>query len=92
MSQPKGFPSRYEPLQQLGKGGGGEVWAARDRLSHDTVALKLLREGAEEVEMLALVREATVLSGVEGLGVPRTSASISTSSAPSRSSFSATVS
>jgi transcriptional regulator with GAF, ATPase, and Fis domain len=35
------------------------------------VALKLLREGADEVEMLALVREATLLSGIEGLGVPR---------------------
>ncbi|MCC6521738.1 MAG: sigma 54-interacting transcriptional regulator [Polyangiaceae bacterium] len=65
------FPARYEPLTPLGKGGGGEVWAARDRLTGDEVALKLLRPGADEAEMLALVREATVLSAVEGLAVPR---------------------
>ncbi len=65
------FPDRYEPLEQLGKGGGGEVWAARDRVTGQVAALKLLREDADEPEMLALVREATMLSGVEGLGVPR---------------------
>ncbi len=65
------FPARYEPIEQLGKGGGGEVWAARDRLSGATIALKLLRERADEAEMMALVREATLLSGIEGLGVPR---------------------
>ncbi len=65
------FPARYEPVERLGTGGGGEVWAARDRITGATLALKLLREGADEVEMLALVREATLLSGIEGLGVPR---------------------
>ena len=65
------FPPQYEPLQQLGKGGGGEVWSARDRLTGRVVALKLLREHADEGEILALVREATALSGLEGLGVPR---------------------
>ncbi len=65
------FPPRYEPLEQLGKGGCGEVWSARDRVTEATVALKLLRPGADEAEVLALVREATALSGVEGLGVPR---------------------
>ena len=42
------FPARYEPIEQLGKGGGGEVWAARDRLDGQVVALKLLRAGAPE--------------------------------------------
>ncbi len=65
------FPARYEPLDRLGKGGGGEVWSARDRITGEIVALKLLRAEADEAEMLALVREATVLSGIEGLGVPR---------------------
>ncbi|WP_437689896.1 sigma 54-interacting transcriptional regulator [Sorangium sp. So ce176] len=65
------FPSRYEPLGTLGKGGGGEVWAVRDRITGKTVALKTLGEDAEESEVLALVREAAALSGVEGLGVPR---------------------
>ena len=64
------FPARYEPLSRLGQGGGGEVWSARDRLTGSVVALKLLREGADEAEMMALVREATLLSAVEGLGVP----------------------
>ncbi|MBI4704217.1 MAG: sigma 54-interacting transcriptional regulator [Deltaproteobacteria bacterium] len=66
-----GFPARYEPLDQLGSGGGGEVWSARDRITGQIVALKLLRHGGDEAELLALVREATTLSGVEGLGVPR---------------------
>jgi DNA-binding NtrC family response regulator len=65
------FPPRYEPLAPLGKGGGGEVWAVRDRITGRTVALKALAEGADEREVQALVREAVALSGVEGLGVPR---------------------
>lgn len=71
MSDQTEFPARFEPLERLGKGGGGEVWSARDRVSGQVVALKLLRDSADAPEMLALVREATVLSGVEGLGVPR---------------------
>ena len=65
------FPARYEPIRRLGRGSSGEVWAARDRISGRLLALKLLREGAPAAEVLSLVREATVLSGVEGLGVPR---------------------
>jgi serine/threonine-protein kinase PknK len=65
------LPDRYEPLAQLGKGGGGEVWAVRDRHSARKYALKALAEEASEREMSALVREAVALSGLEGLGVPR---------------------
>jgi len=65
------LPNRYEPLARLGKGGGGEVWAVRDRHSGRKYALKVLAEGASEREMSALVREAVALSGLEGLGVPR---------------------
>jgi transcriptional regulator with GAF, ATPase, and Fis domain/tetratricopeptide (TPR) repeat protein len=65
------LPPRYAPISSLGKGGGGEVWAVRDRITGRTVALKALRENADEREVLALVREAVALSGVEGLGVPR---------------------
>ena len=65
------LPPRYEPLRPLGKGGGGEVWAVRDRITNRTVALKALGDDADEREGLALVREAVALSGVEGLGVPR---------------------
>ena len=55
----------------LGKGGGGEVWAVRDRITQRTVALKMLSDGADERAVQALVREAVALSGAEGLGVPR---------------------
>jgi transcriptional regulator with GAF, ATPase, and Fis domain/predicted Ser/Thr protein kinase len=65
------LPSRYEPLARLGKGGGGEVWAVRDRYTGARYAFKMLAEDASEREMDALVREAVALSGLEGLGVPR---------------------
>ncbi|HET7540045.1 MAG TPA: protein kinase, partial [Polyangiaceae bacterium] len=65
------LPNRYEPLAQLGKGGGGEVWAVRDRYSERKYALKVLAADASDREMSALVREAMALSGLEGLGVPR---------------------
>lgn len=65
------FPPRYEPIAALGKGGGGEVWSAKDRATGSDVALKVLAPDANEAEMLALVREAIAMSGLEGLGVPR---------------------
>ncbi|HVR18052.1 MAG TPA: serine/threonine-protein kinase, partial [Polyangiaceae bacterium] len=65
------LPSRYEPLARLGQGGGGEVWAVRDRFTRREYALKLLAESAGSRELAALVREAVSLSGLEGLGVPR---------------------
>jgi transcriptional regulator with GAF, ATPase, and Fis domain/predicted Ser/Thr protein kinase len=69
--KPLPFPSRYEALSPLGKGGGGEVWAVRDRHTGERRALKILAAEATETEMAALVREAVTLSGLEGLGVPR---------------------
>jgi serine/threonine-protein kinase PknK len=65
------LPPRYEPVTRLGKGGGGEVWAVRDRLTGRALALKTLGDKADEREVEALVREAAALSGLEGLGVPR---------------------
>ena len=64
------MPARYEPVALLGKGGGGEVWAVRDRATGRDLALKVLAEDAGEAEVMALVREAVTLSGLEGLGVP----------------------
>ena len=65
------IPPRYEPIRRLGQGGGGEVWAVRDRITERVLALKVLAEGAGEDEVKALVREAVALSALEGLGVPR---------------------
>ncbi len=65
------LPPRYEAVLSLGAGGGGEVWAVRDRVTGARLALKALAETAGDQELLALVREATTLSGLEGLGVPR---------------------
>jgi transcriptional regulator with GAF, ATPase, and Fis domain/serine/threonine protein kinase len=47
------------------------VWQVKDRITGAELALKVLAEGAGESEVLALVREAMALSGLEGLGVPR---------------------
>ncbi len=65
------FPPRYEPIRCLGAGGGGEVWAVRDRVGERVLALKVLSRDAGEAEIDALVQEAVALSGLEGLGVPR---------------------
>ncbi len=65
------LPPRYEPVQRLGAGGGGEVWSVRDRVSGRELALKVLSSDAGPAEIDALVREAVALSGLEGLGVPR---------------------
>jgi len=65
------FPPRYEAKHPLGKGGGGEVWAVRDRVTGRMLALKALSNEAGALERTALVREAMALSGLEGLGVPQ---------------------
>ncbi len=65
------FPARFELLRPLGRGGGGEVWAARDRATGDEVAIKALHTGFHPSEAEALIRETTMLSGLEGLGFPK---------------------
>jgi transcriptional regulator with GAF, ATPase, and Fis domain/energy-coupling factor transporter ATP-binding protein EcfA2 len=67
----KGLPPRYEAQSRLGQGGGGEVWAVRDCVLGTRCALKVLAKDAGQMELVALVREAVALSGLEGLGVPR---------------------
>ncbi len=47
------------------------MWAVRDRVLGTRCALKVLTKTAGEHELEALVREATALLGLEGLGVPR---------------------
>jgi serine/threonine-protein kinase PknK len=65
------IPPRYEAGKRLGAGGAGEVWSVKDRVTGETLAFKVLAEDAGEGEVMSLVREATALSGLEGLGVPR---------------------
>jgi transcriptional regulator with GAF, ATPase, and Fis domain len=65
------LPSRYEPERRLGQGGGGEVWAVRERHGNRVVALKVLARGYGAAEVDALIREAVALSGLEGLGLPQ---------------------
>ena len=65
------FPARFELLRSLGRGGGGEVWAARDRATGEEVAIKALHTGFDPSEAEALIRETTILSGLEGLGFPK---------------------
>jgi transcriptional regulator with GAF, ATPase, and Fis domain/predicted negative regulator of RcsB-dependent stress response len=65
------LPERYESVARLGKGGGGEVWAVRDRVTGASLALKMLAKGSGEAEDQALVREAVALSALSGLGLPR---------------------
>src|SRR5262245_53332449 len=35
------MPARYTPMALLGKGGGGEVWSVRDKVTQRDVALKV---------------------------------------------------
>ena len=65
------IPERYESEKRLGKGGGGEVYAVRDRVTGTRVALKVLAPGSGEEEDRALVREAVALSALDGLGLPK---------------------
>ena len=64
-------PERYETEKRLGKGGGGEVYAVRDRVTGKRLALKALAPGSGETEDRALVREAVALSALDGLGLPK---------------------
>jgi serine/threonine-protein kinase PknK len=64
-------PKRYELRSLLGRGGGGAVWAAFDHFLQQEVAIKVLSGEAGESERNALIREATMLVALEGLGVPQ---------------------
>lgn len=67
---PGDLPTRYEAIERLGRGGGGEVWAVRDRSTGRRLALKVLAHGSGPAEVDALIRETVALSGLEGLGLP----------------------
>ncbi len=64
------LPERYEILSLLGRGGMGVVYRARDRVSGEVVAVKVLLEGrANAAERFA--REAAVLAGLDHPGIVR---------------------
>jgi hypothetical protein len=61
---------RFERLEQVGDGGMGTVWRARDRTTGELVALKILhREGAADLERF--VREAAILAELDHPGIVR---------------------
>ncbi len=64
------LPLRYEATALLGAGGGGEVYAVRDVVTGEPLALKVLAAEGGEDEYASLLREATLLADAEGLGLP----------------------
>lgn len=60
---------RYELTTLLGRGGMGEVWAARDLMIDRRVAVKLLYTGADDGETALFLREARTAGGVDHPGV-----------------------
>jgi serine/threonine protein kinase len=70
VESPEGDATRYEIREQIGEGGMGAVFAARDRELDRDVALKVLRAPApssEERELI--VREARILASLEHPGI-----------------------
>ncbi len=65
--------NRYEILHLLGQGGNGTTYAARDRQTQQTVALKALSlRGLKDWKQLDLFeREAKVLKNLNHPGIPR---------------------
>ena len=65
------FPSeRYEALRQLGRGGGGRVYLARDLLLNKLVAVKLLNS-FDEKQIIAFQTEARATSKLNHQGIVR---------------------
>lgn len=64
------FPVRYQALRPLGAGGAGSVWAVKDRVTGERLALKLVHQEASSSELDALVREASALAALSQAGLP----------------------
>ncbi|MBI2932005.1 MAG: protein kinase, partial [Planctomycetes bacterium] len=64
---------RYELLEELGRGGMGVVYRARDRTLGREVAVKMLRrDGEEKPHLLArMMREARVVATLEHPNIVR---------------------
>ncbi|MYS83893.1 PQQ-binding-like beta-propeller repeat protein [Embleya scabrispora] len=60
---------RYQLTTLLGRGGMGEVWAARDLTIDRRVAVKLLRTGADDGDTALFLREARTAGGVDHPGI-----------------------
>jgi serine/threonine protein kinase len=64
------LPSRYRPVEVIGRGGMGVVWRAEDRLLARDVAVKVLAEHvADDGLAERLAREARILARLEHPGV-----------------------
>jgi len=56
--------SHYELQKEIGAGGRGTVYLARDRRSHQVVAMKLLRRSTDRESRLRFLREAACASAI----------------------------
>src|SRR5262245_48082387 len=70
VARPEGAPERYRIVREIGRGGMGTVYLARDTELDRDVALKvLLRAGAGAEESERLLREARILACLEHPGI-----------------------
>lgn len=64
------FADRFELDEEVGAGGMGTVWRARDSVSGEVVALKILR-GSEHLDLARFAREAKLLDALEHPNIVR---------------------
>lgn len=64
------LPPRYTPVAEIGRGGMGVVWQARDRVLERDVAIKVLAEHIDDARLVArLQRESRILARLEHPGI-----------------------
>ena len=70
MREGASFAERFELEEEIGAGGMGTVWRARDSTSGDVVALKILR-GTQHLDLARFAREAKLLDHLEHPNIVR---------------------
>ncbi|MCB9878168.1 MAG: protein kinase [Planctomycetes bacterium] len=79
-----GFPADFEPVREIGRGGVGVVFEARQRSLQRRVALKLLHDGfaGNPAALARFHREAQLLARLDHPGIVRVLAADATASPP----------